>query len=208
MNISDEDKVLYLDDLRTYLSDYSSITSSSFELVKELVKFQQISKNDILLNEGDVARNIYFLGSGAVRAYSSDQQGHTYNKNIFLAGKMVGSMVSALLQKPSSFTLQALDESLLLSLNFSKFKQLILEKDDLKNYYIVYLEKEWVIDKEQREVSLVMESASVRYQKFMEQYPDIDQKISLHHIASHLGITPTQLSRIRKDLKLDQNQHM
>lgn len=201
MNISDEDKVLYLDDLRTYLSNYSSITSSSFELVKELVKFQQISKNDILLNEGDVARNIYFLGSGAVRAYSSDQQGHTYNKNIFLAGKMVGSMVSALLQKPSSFTLQALDESILLGINFSKFKQLILEKDDLKNYYIAYLEKEWVIDKEQREVSLVMESAGVRYQKFMEQYPGIDQKISLHHIASHLGITPTQLSRIRKDLK-------
>jgi len=208
MNISDEDKVLYLGDLRTYLSNYSSITSSSFELVKELVKFQQISKNDILLNEGDVAKNIYFLGSGAVRAYSSDQQGHTYNKNIFLEGKMVGSMVSALLQKPSSFTLQALDESILLGLNFSKFKQLILERDDLKNYYIAYLEREWVIDKEQREVSLVMESASVRYQQFMEQHPDIDQKISLHHIASHLGITPTQLSRIRKDLKLDQNQHM
>jgi len=208
MNISNEDKVLYLDSLGTYLSHYSNVTSSSFELVKNLVKFQQISKNDILLNEGDVARNIYFLCSGVVRAYSADQQGHTYNKNIFLPGKMVGSLVSALLQKPSSFTLQALDESLLLSINFIKFKQLILEKDDLKGYYIAYLEKEWVIDKERREVSLVMESASIRYQKFMEQHPDIDQKISLHHIASHLGITPTQLSRIRKDLKLDQNQHM
>ena len=208
MNISDEDKVLYLDGLRTYLSNYSNITLSSFELVKDLVKFQKISKNDILLYEGGIAKNIYFLGSGVVRAYSSDQEGHTYNKNIFLAGKMVGSMVSALLQKPSSFTLQALDESILLSLNFTKFKQLILEKDDLKNYYIAYLEKEWVIDKEQREVSLVMESASIRYQKFMERYPGIDRKISLHHIASHLGITPTQLSRIRKDLKLDQNQHM
>lgn len=201
MNISDEDKVLYLDALRTYLSNYSSITLSSFELLKDLVKFQQISKNDILLNEGDVAKNIYFLGSGLVRAYSSDQEGRTYNKNIFLAGKMVGSMVSALLQKPSSFTLQALDESILLSLNFTKFKQFILEKDDLKNYYIAYLEKEWVMDKEQREVSLVMESASVRYEKFMEENPGIDRKISLHHIASHLGITPTQLSRIRKDLK-------
>lgn len=201
MNISNEDKVLYLDNLETYLSHYSSINSSSFELVKALVKFQRISKNEILLNEGDIAKNIYFLCTGVVRAYSSDQQGHTYNKSIFLPGKMVGSMVSALLQKPSSFTLQALNDSVLLSINFSKFKQLIHEKDDLKNYYIAYLEKEWVIDKEQREVSLVMETASVRYQKFRERYPDIDQKISLHHIASHLGITPTQLSRIRKDLK-------
>jgi len=206
MSISDEDKAVYLDDLKTYLSSYSNITLSSFELIKDLVKFQQVSKNEVLINEGDIARNTYFLCAGAVRAYSSDQQGHTYNKNIFLAGKMVGSFVSALLQKPSSFTLEALDDSILLSINFSKFKKLIHEKDDLKNYYIAYLEKEWVIEKEQREVSLVMESASIRYQKFMQQHPDIDQKISLHHIASHLGITPTQLSRIRKDLK--QNQHM
>ncbi len=206
MSISDEDKAVYLDDLKTYLSSYSNITLSSFELIKDLVKFQQVSKNEVLINEGDIARNTYFLCAGAVRAYSSDKEGHTYNKNIFLAGKMVGSFVSALLQKPSSFTLEALDDSILLSINFSKFKQLIHEKDDLKNYYIAYLEKEWVVEKEPREVSLVMESASVRYQKFMQQHPDIDQKISLHHIASHLGITPTQLSRIRKDLK--QNQHM
>lgn len=208
MNISDEDKALYLDRLKTYLLSYSTVTLSSFELLKNLVKFQQISKNDFLINEGDIARNIYFLCTGAMRAYSSDAKGHTYNKNIFLAGKMVGSMVSALLQKPSAFTLQALQDSILLRLDFTKFKQLILERDDLKNYYIAYLEREWVIDKEQREVSLVMESGRVRYQKFMEQYPDIDQKVSLHHIASHLGITPTQLSRIRKDLKLDENQHM
>lgn len=208
MNLSDKDKALYLVHLKTYLLSYATITLSSFELLKSLVKFQQISKNDFLINEGDIARNIYFLCTGAMRAYSSDANGHTYNKNIFLAGKMVGSMVSALLQKPSAFTLQALQDSVLLRLDFIKFKQLILERDDLKNYYIAYLEREWIIDKEQREVSLVMESGRVRYQKFMEQYPDIDQKISLHHIASHLGITPTQLSRIRKDLKLDENQHM
>jgi len=206
--MTDEDKALYLDSLKTYLSSYSSLTLSSFELVKNLVKFQHISKNDIIINQGDVARNIYFLCSGAVRAYSSNQQGNIYNKNIFLAGKMVGSMVSALLQQPSSFTVQALDESLLLQMDFAKFKQLIHENDDLKNYYIAYLEREWVIEKEQREVSLVMESASVRYQKLITQHPDIDKKIALHHIASHLGITPTQLSRIRKDLKSNQNQHM
>lgn len=208
MIITDENKVSYLNSLNAYLSSYALITPTSFELVKNLVKFQYLAKNEILIAEGEIARSIYFLGSGAIRAYSSNEDGHTYNKNLFLKNRMVGSMVSSLLQKPSTFTLQALDECILLGINFIKFKQLINDNEDLKNYYLAYLEKDWIIDKEQREVSLVMDNASVRYQKLVKANPTIEKEVSLLHIASHLGITPTQLSRIRKDLKISQNQHM
>lgn len=198
---TDENKVSYLNSLNAYLSSYATISATSFELIKNLVKFQRLAKNEILIAEGEIARSIYFLGRGAIRAYSSNAEGHTYNKNIFLKNKMVGSMVSSLLQKSSTFTLQALEDCVLLSINFIKFKQLINENEDLKNYYIAYLEKDWIIEKEQREVSLVMDNASIRYQKLIEIHPNIEKEISLHHIASHLGITPTQLSRIRRDLK-------
>jgi CRP-like cAMP-binding protein len=198
---TDENKVSYLNSLNAYLSSYATISATSFELIKNLVKFQRLAKNEILIAEGEIARSIYFLGRGAIRAYSSNAEGHTYNKNIFLKNKMVGSMVSSLMQKPSTFTLQALEDCVLLSINFIKFKQLINENEDLKNYYIAYIEKDWIIEKEQREVSLVMDNASIRYQKLIKIHPNIEKEISLHHIASHLGITPTQLSRIRRDLK-------
>jgi len=201
MSITDEDKLIYFDNLKNYLSKYAVISSTSFELIKSLVRFQHFNKNEMLIAEGDIARNIYFLSSGVIRAYSSGQDGHTYNKNLFLKNRMVGSMVSSLLQQPSKFTLQALEDGVVLSMSFIKFKQLINENEDLKNYYISYLEKEWIIEKEEREVSLVMDNASVRYQKLLAAHSAIDQQISLLHIASHLGITPTQLSRIRKDLK-------
>ena len=48
-----------------------------------------------------------------------------------------------------------------------------------------------------------MENATERYLKLLSKYPDISERIALHHIASHLGITPTQLSRIRKALEKD-----
>jgi DNA-binding Lrp family transcriptional regulator len=46
-----------------------------------------------------------------------------------------------------------------------------------------------------------MENATARYLKLLTLHPDIDKRIPLQHIASNLGISPTQLSRIRKDLK-------
>jgi DNA-binding MarR family transcriptional regulator len=56
---------------------------------------------------------------------------------------------------------------------------------------------------------LVMENATTRYLKFLANHPNIDNRIPLQYIASHLGITPTQLSRIRKDLKKNSTtQHM
>ena len=61
--------------------------------------------------------------------------------------------------------------------------------------------KNWIIEKEEREVSLVMENATERYIKLLQKHPNIDQRIQKLHIASHLGITPTQLSRIRKNIK-------
>ena len=34
---------------------------------------------------------------------------------------------------------------------------------DLKNFYIAYLEKNWIIDKEKREIQIVMQEAFERY---------------------------------------------
>jgi len=105
------------------------------------------------------------------------------------------------LKQISNFTLETLEETILINLNYKKYRQLIELNIDLKNFYIAYLENNWIIEKEQREVSLVMENATERYLKLLEKHPNIDQRIQKLHLASHLGITPTQLSRIRKNIK-------
>jgi ribosome-interacting GTPase 1 len=108
-----------------------------------------------------------------------------------------------MLQTPSNFTIKALEDCILININYKKYITLINENDDLKNFYIAHLEKNWIIEKEQREIAFVMENATERYVKLLEKNPDIADRIPLLHIASHLGITPTQLSRIRKSLEKD-----
>ncbi len=74
--------------------------------------------------------------------------------------QFAGSTVSALLNIPSEFTLQAIEETTLISIEYRKYQELIYniyKYDELKNFYIACLAKNWVIDKEQREISLAME---------------------------------------------------
>jgi len=193
----------HLQNLKSKFESYAPISETSWQLIEDLIEFQSVKKGELLLRNGEVAEEIYFICKGALRAFITDATGNTYNKNIFMEGDFAGSKASLLQQTSSNFEIEALEDSILISINYKKYKELIFQKDDLKNFYISYLEKHWVIEKEQREISLVMENATERYLLLLSKHPDISERIALHHIASHLGITPTQLSRIRKALEKD-----
>ena len=193
----------HLQNLKSKFESYAPISENSWQLIDSIVEFQSVKKGELLLRNGEVAKEIYLICEGALRAFITDVAGNTYNKNIFLEGDFAGSKASLLQQTPSNFEIEALEDSILININYKKYKELIFKNDDLKNFYISYLENHWVIEKEQREISLVMENATERYLKLLSKHPDISERIALHHIASHLGITPTQLSRIRKALEKD-----
>ena len=198
----------YLPGLKKAFETYSPISERSWLMVKSAIELQTLDKGETLLRAGQLAKHIHYICKGALRAYYTDELGNSYNKNLFLEGQFAASKVSLLRNAPSYFTLEALEDSILLNINFLRFRKLIDENSDIKSFYIAYIEKNWIIDKEQREISLVMENATQRYLSLLEKYPGIENRIPQQHIASHLGVTPTQLSRIRKALKKQLNQPM
>ncbi|PXY43613.1 Crp/Fnr family transcriptional regulator [Flavobacterium hydrophilum] len=193
----------HLQALKSKFKSYSPISEKSWKFIEEIAEFQTLKKGQTLLQNGEIAKNLHFIAKGILRAFITDQQGNFYNKNLFFENSFAGSKVSLMLQTPSDFTIEALEDCILVNINYKKYMRLISENDDLKNFYIAHMEKNWIIEKEQREVALVMQNATERYVKLLEKHPDIAHRIPLLHIASHLGITPTQLSRIRKILEKD-----
>jgi hypothetical protein len=101
---------------------------------------------------------------------------------------------------PSTLTFEAVEDALIIEIDFSAYRKLMIAKDDLKLFQIYYLEKNWLLAKDAREIEIVQDDATTRYLHFIEQYPNLVERLPQYHIASHLGITPTQLSRIRKKL--------
>jgi len=194
---------IYLNNLKQTIESYYPLSEKSWQLLEGIATFQTLKKGETLLQNGEIAKNLHFIAKGVLRAFITDQEGNFYNKNLFLENYFAGSKVSLMLQSPSNFTIEALEDSIIINLNYKKYISLINENDDLKNFYIAHLEKNWIIDKEQREVALVMQNATERYVSLLQKHPSIADRVPLLHIASHLGITPTQLSRIRKSLEKD-----
>lgn len=54
--------------------------------------------------------------------------------------------------------------------------------------------------KQRREVYLATLPGLSRYARFLAEHRDLAARVPKRHVASHLGLTPTQLSRLRRRL--------
>jgi hypothetical protein len=95
---------------------------------------------------------------------------------------------------------ETIEDTLIIEIDFLAYRNLMIKKQDLKLFQIHYLEKNWLLAKDSREIEIVQNDARARYLRFIEEKPTLLSRLAQYHIASHLGITPTQLSRIRKNL--------
>lgn len=193
-----QDKALLA--LRDALNCYTEISDDTWHALKAISQFRSLAKHQVLYRAGDVPATFAFVYQGLVRCFVSDDKGNEYNKNFFSEGQFPGSMSALLTSAPSALHFEALECSSIIEIDFAAYRQLLIHKHDLKLFQIYYLEKNWLLSKDEREIEIVQDDATTRYLKFIQAHADLIPRLPQYHIASHLGITPTQLSRIRKKL--------
>jgi CRP-like cAMP-binding protein len=113
---------------------------------------------------------------------------------------MFPTPLTALLSNtPCEISFQALTKCTLLRFSYRKFKGLFEKHRCLESFMLCIMEQLW-IKKERHDICMVTNDATTNYLIFRKEYPDLENKIPQYHIASYLGITPIQLSRIRARL--------
>lgn len=184
--------------LLTVVKQIQPLTKEAEKDLESLCEIKHLKNNEMLLEEGKRAFDCYFLIKGIIRVFYS-KDGSEYNKNFFISGMFPTAISSLISEKSSKFSYQALEECLLIKFSYLQFRKLFEKHRCLESMLLRIMEIEW-IKKEQHDVSMVMNQAKDNYLLMREKFPGIEQQIPQYHIASYLGITPIQLSRIRKDL--------
>ncbi|PUA27771.1 MAG: hypothetical protein B0W54_14645 [Cellvibrio sp. 79] len=186
--------------LKKTMDSYSPIGAETWTEFMGICKYRELKKHQVLYPLGEIPPSFAFVYTGLFRTFITDENGNEYNKNFFYEGTFPGSMTALLRHEPSQFAIVALEPAQIIEIDFPAYRSLLHAHEDLKLFQIYYLERNWLLAKDAREVAIVQEDATQRYLQFIEDYPFLVERLSQHHIASHLGITPTQLSRIRKKL--------
>lgn len=190
-----------MDLLKQFYNTVSPLKEQTWEKILPLFKEEWLPKNQFFVRENDVARKIAFLESGVVRAYFINQEGQEYNKQFFVGPSSIGGYSSLLSGKPNLIPQQALTDCKICSCDFQSLTNLYTEYPDLERLARRMAEY-YFMEKEKKELEIVLLDASQRYRIFQNEFPTLEQLIQQYHIASYLGISATQLSRIRHQFSM------
>jgi CRP-like cAMP-binding protein len=113
----------------------------------------------------------------------------------------IGGYSSLLTGKPNLIPQQALTDCKIYSCDFHSLTTLYTKYPDLERLARKMAEY-YFVEKEKKELEIVLLDASQRYKIFQMEFPTLEQLIQQYHIASYLGISATQLSRIRHQLSV------
>lgn len=182
-----------------YLNNTHSIPSAKIAALESLVQQKRFLKGEDFVRAGQKSESFGFITTGLFRYYYTTDQGMEYTKAFINCNSILISYSAIIENRPSWFTIEALEDSDVEVLNFNKLRDLLSSEACWTGLLSAFLEKAFLI-KEERERQLLLCSASERYQYFLQRFPGLEDRVRQHIIASYLGIAPESLSRLKKNI--------
>jgi CRP-like cAMP-binding protein len=181
--------------LKFYLENIS-IPSELIESITSLFKVKKYNIDSIFANQGEKTDKIGFVCTGCFYMFTTNIRGDLDVKEFIGSNSFILSTFNTNI---SLATIQSLTESIILEANYSEIIQLYKQNDKLEAISKKGIEDRISIICEQMN-NLKNKTAKERYELFKHKYHELEPYIPQYLIASFLGITPTQLSRIRKKM--------
>ena len=185
---------------KKHIQQLVSISDKEFEETMIFFKEQTLKKGDFFVQKGKVCRQIAFINKGILRTYYLNEKGEETTSCFCTENNFTTSYKSFILQNASILSIQAMEETELLIIDYIDLQKLYGISPIWQNVGRVFAEKEYII-MEQYASSLNIETAKEKYLRLFKEQPQIIQKAPVSYIASYLGITTRTLSRIRKAIK-------
>lgn len=184
--------------LLQYFQRIMPLSKEEIEGIVETMTIKQYKKGTVLLKEGQVSTEVYFVLEGCVRQYYL-VDGEERTSNFFTEEQWVISMNSFMQNAPSRHYMDCCIDCSLVVGNREKEEGLYKRFPKLETVSRKVMEKVFA---EQQEImsSYSTDTAEQRYLKLLKSRPDLFQKIPQYQIASYVGVKPESLSRIRKRL--------
>ncbi len=186
-----------LDSFWDFTDQFVSFSSDEKARIAPSLTFRIIPKNELLIDLGQTAREIFFINKGLLRFYYLTDDGQEITGFIFQEGMFAGSHESFFSQKPSIQVLETLEKSELLVITHDQLQALFA--DVPKMNVLVRKVLEMRMSFAQKIVaSLIIHKPQDRYTSYQQLHPGLENRIPQHILASYLGITPVSLSRIKR----------
>lgn len=187
-----------MDKLRNYIKSQINIDDADLEVILSNFKELKIAKDKFALKQGQMATNYFFVKSGGLRVYF-DHNDRQITSWIALENEFFTDLSSLKNQLPSKFNIEAIEETVLLTIKLDKMEQLYKQFPLWQQFGRQIWEANF-LKLVEGIIGFQTLTAEERYLSAMQE-SELLQRVPLKHLASFLGVTPTSLSRLRKKIQ-------
>lgn len=185
--------------LKSFFTEEVGIEDELADCLAEISEVRTIRRGEYLVRAGEPQQTANLLVSGVLRGCLVDSSGReTTDCFYYRAGAPL--LAGARLTDPSLTSVEALQDSLVVSAESSVFLDLLERSIPANQLHARLLADSW---QENWDVKMVLTQmkARERYLWFLETYPGLIDKVPNKYVASFLGMTPVTLSRLRGALR-------
>lgn len=178
------------------ITEYIDISDSELEYCMSMLNYEAYKKKDVLLKEGEICSKIYFVAKGLLRIYFIDDKDEEKTFHFCLENTFGTDYESFLKGIPSSFSIQAMEDTDVLVISFEMLQNIyrVLQHGEKLGRRIT---EEYFFLVNDKIKALYVHAPLVRYRDMNKRFPKIHQRVPQHCIASYLNITPVHLSRLK-----------
>ncbi|MCQ4139345.1 MULTISPECIES: Crp/Fnr family transcriptional regulator [unclassified Chryseobacterium] len=176
---------------------FGPLNSQELSVIQSYFKKEQLEKNEIFTNSGEICNRLSLVKSGVLRVFALSEDGKEITQWLSTKDFFITDVMGFFFNQHNRWTIQAFTEAELLTISKTDYLQLCREFPKWTE-----IEKRFIIKcfamMEDRIFSHLSMTAEERYNRYFEQNRELFHQVPLQYIASVLGMTPETFSRIRK----------
>jgi CRP-like cAMP-binding protein len=158
---------------------------------------KQLKAGEVYITQNEYSKKLAYIQKGIIRTYAIKDNGDEATLLLRWEDQFIGSHDSILLEQPSKFIYQALEDTILLEIDYALVDEIMNQNpkyEPLRNFVLMTM-----LGGALRMIEdFVLLTPEERYLKLNAENFGIVNRVPGKYIASMLGITPVSLSRIRR----------
>ena len=180
---------------------YSTMTHEELDMLESILVPMKFQKNEMILAEGQICTNIYWLAKGLIRQFYY-KNGKELTEYMAAENHICMCIESLFKEEPTRLQMMAIEPTILFALPKDALEQASIKSVNIQMLYRKILEESLILSQVHADM-LRFETAQDRYVKLVKSQPQLVLRAPLVFIASYLQMTPETLSRVRTSALLD-----
>ncbi|MCK8495985.1 Crp/Fnr family transcriptional regulator [Spirosoma sp. RP8] len=187
-----------MEELFTYLAQFGYLNAQQRELIRIRAKRRTIAKGAYFAEAGKISNQIGYVTDGIFRVCYYDKRGDSFTRYFVYENRFVVDINSFRDELPSAEYIEAITDCDLWVFSRKDFNQLSTLISEWPGMF-ANITLHALENKLKFTSNMLVQDAQQRYQNFLDHYPGLANRVPLTMLASYLGITPSSLSRIRRN---------